>query len=168
MAGPFNKSSSGPLSEPLAKTIAAEISQITGRAFQVETQRSVSGGCINQAVQVSQGSRSFFVKLNRADQLAMFEAERDGLQEMVDSRSIRVPQPLSCGVAVGSAYIVMEWLELGGSRSNGAWQQMGQQLAAMHNSVSEQGFGWHRDNTIGSTPQKNGWVDNWVGFWRDR
>ena len=168
MAGSFNNPSSGPLSEPLAETIAAEISQITGRAFQVETQRSVSGGCINQAAQVSQGPRSFFVKLNRADQLAMFEAERDGLQEMVDSRSIRVPQPLCCGVAAGSAYIVMEWLELGGSRSSSAWQQMGQQLAAMHCYVSDKGFGWHRDNTIGATPQKNGWIDDWAEFWRDR
>ncbi len=158
----------GPLSEPLAETISAEISKITGHAFQIEAQRLVSGGCINQAVKVSQGARSFFVKLNQAAQLAMFEAERDGLQEMSASCSIRVPQPLCCGVAAGSAYIVMEWLELGGSRSSGAWQQMGQQLAAMHNSTSEKGFGWHRDNTIGSTPQKNGWADDWAGFWRDR
>ncbi|HBK66181.1 MAG TPA: hypothetical protein DD000_22500, partial [Cyanobacteria bacterium UBA11166] len=27
-----------------------------------------------------------------------------------------------------------------------------------------QKFGWHRNNTIGSTPQINTWTDNWVEF----
>jgi fructosamine-3-kinase len=29
-------------------------------------------------------------------------------------------------------------------------------------------FGWSRDNYIGSTPQTNGWWDDWAGFWRER
>ena len=153
------------LSESTAQQIAAHISQTTGQSFQIKSQRSVSGGCINQAMQLSDGQRSFFLKLNQANQLAMFEAERDGLQEMVASQSIRVPQPLCCGVAAGSAYIVMEWLELGGGNS---WENMGQQLAAMHQYTSDKGYGWHRDNTIGETPQNNGWRDDWVEFWRDR
>lgn len=98
----------------------------------------------------------------------MFESERDGLQEMYASQTIRVPQPICCGTGDRAAYIVMEWLELGGSRAPEAWQQMGQQLAAMHQVTSEQGYGWHRDNTIGATPQQNTWCNNWVEFWRDR
>ena len=35
-------------------------------------------------------------------------------------------------------------------------------------SESPLGFGWHRDNTIGATPQQNGWLESWVEFWRDR
>jgi len=153
------------LSELAAQQVAEHISQGTGKPFQIKSQRSVGGGCINQAMQLSDDQRSFFIKLNQASQLAMFEAERDGLKEMVASQSIRVPQPLCCGVAAGSAYIVMEWLSLGGGNS---WEQMGQQLATMHRYTSDQGYGWHRDNTIGETPQKNGWYQDWVEFWRDR
>ncbi|MGD1899287.1 MAG: fructosamine kinase family protein [Phormidesmis sp.] len=156
------------LNEALAEALSQEIGRVTGQSFQIATQQSVSGGCINQAIQVADSSRRFFVKLNRADQLAMFEAERDGLKEMYDSRSIRVPQPLCCGVAGGSAYIVMEWLDLGSRQSGDAWRRMGEQLAAMHQCTSDRGFGWHRDNTIGATPQKNKWCDRWVDFWRDR
>ncbi len=156
------------LSSAAADRIASRISEVTGSSFEIGTQQSVSGGCINQAAKVSDGNRTFFVKTNRADQLAMFEAERDGLQEMLDSRSIRVPQPLCCGVAGTLSYIVMEWLDLGGGRSHDAWQQMGKQLAAMHQATSDQGYGWHRDNTIGATSQQNRWCEDWVEFWRDR
>ncbi|MEL7356247.1 MAG: fructosamine kinase family protein [Cyanobacteria bacterium J06560_6] len=160
------------IAEPLSKLLSVKISEHLERPFQIETQRSIGGGCISQALKVSQnssqGNDSFFVKLNRADQLSMFEAERDALKEMYATGSIRVPEPLACGAAEGSAYIVMEWLELGSSHSSQAWEKMGRQLAQMHQCTSEQGFGWHRDNTIGATPQKNGWCDDWVGFWRDR
>lgn len=152
----------------LAQQIATQITEVTGQPFAVEAQQAVSGGCINQAMKVSDSQRSFFVKTNQSHQLAMFEAERDGLHEMHKARTIRVPQPLCCGVASGSAFIVMEWLDLAGSGSDQSWQQMGEQLAAMHQVTSEQGFGWHRDNTIGATAQQNGWKDSWVEFWRDR
>ena len=157
-----------PLSRTLTQPIAEHISEVTGQFFQIERQQAIGGGCINQSVAVSGGERAFFVKSNRADRLPMFEAERDGLQEMYDSQTIRIPQPLGCGVAGDSAYIVMEWLSLGGSSSDRAWEKMGERLAAMHNVTSEKGFGWHRDNTIGSTPQQNGWCADWVEFWRDR
>ena len=29
-------------------------------------------------------------------------------------------------------------------------------------------FGFHVDNTIGGNPQPNGWMDNWVDFFRER
>lgn len=156
------------LSEAIAAHISERIAQVTGQSFQIENQRSIGGGCINQALAVSNQSRTFFVKVNRASELAMFEAELAGLSEMYESRTIRVPQALCTGVADNVAYIVMEYLNLSGQGSASAWGRMGEQLAAMHQVVSAEGFGWHRDNTIGATVQKNGWGDSWAEFWRDR
>lgn len=156
------------MKDATARQIEREIGELTGQSFAIAQQNAVGGGCINQATRVTDGTRSFFVKTNRASELAMFEAERDGLQEMYASQTIRVPQPLACGVCGADAYIIMEWLDLGNSRSAGSWERMGQQLAKMHQVTSEQGFGWHRDNTIGATPQQNGWKGSWVEFWRDR
>jgi fructosamine-3-kinase len=45
--------------------------------------------------------------------------------------------------------------------------EMGRRIAALH-SVQHARFGWHRDNTIGSTAQANGWSDCWTTFWRER
>lgn len=88
---------------------------------------------------------------------------------MLETQSIRVPKPICCGTQGNSAYIVLEWLELGGS-NNQPWEEMGRQLAAMHRwnpPISERRFGWRRNNTIGSTPQINTWTENWGDFFAE-
>ena len=44
---------------------------------------------------------------------------------------------------------------------------MGRMLAEAHRKRGPR-FGWHRDNYIGTTPQQNGWCDDWAEFWRER
>ncbi len=126
----------------------------------------MSGGSINQAYQVSDGHQHYFVKLNQASKIAMFEAEALGLREMAQAQAIHVPQALCWGTAEGQSYIVLEWLDLRSS-SKADWEQMGQQLAAMHRKVSPQGFGWHQSNTIGDTPQQNPWTKEWGVFFAE-
>lgn len=142
--------------------IAAAISAATGEVFTVESSQAVGGGCINQAYRLAGDGGDYFVKLNDAGALDMFEAEAEGLAEMADANAIRVPRPVTTGVSGGSSFIVMEYLDLGG-RPDPA--RAGEQLAAMHQCRSDR-FGWHRDNTIGSTPQINTREDDWIVFWR--
>jgi fructosamine-3-kinase len=143
--------------------IAAEIGRATGKKFSPDHRRSVGGGSINQAYSLSEGSRAYFVKLNQSSQIAMFEAEALGLRQIFDSRTIRVPEPICWGTIGNSAYIVLEWLDLGYGDQR-AWEAMGHNLAALHRVTSAKGFGWDRNNTIGSTPQLNPWTDNWTEF----
>ena len=144
-------------------SIAAHISRVTGQKFQIANPRSVSGGCINQGYQVADGTRSYFIKLNQASQIAMFEAEAAGLWEISATQTIRVPVPVCHGTIDGLAYLVLEWLDLG--RSGQGWAKLGDRLAALHRVTSDRGFGWQRDNTIGSTPQPNPWTLDWADFW---
>ncbi|MBF2029968.1 MAG: fructosamine kinase family protein [Oscillatoriales cyanobacterium C42_A2020_001] len=147
-------------------SIATHISQVTGQSFQIEERRSVSGGCINSGYALSNKQQTYFVKLNQAPQIAMFEAEAEGLDEIVATHTIKVPKPICWGTAGNSAYLVLEWLDLG--HSGGAvWSIMGQRLAAMHRVTSASGFGWKMNNTIGSTSQPNPWTANWVTFWQE-
>ncbi|MDJ1174075.1 fructosamine kinase family protein [Roseofilum capinflatum] len=156
--------------------IADRISEVTNQPFEIQSHRSVAGGCINQGYQV-QGSgdrtsttlsdRTYFVKLNRAVDIEMFEAEALGLQQMYDTQTIRVPAPICTGVAGNSAYIVLEWLEFGGGKSQ-SWAEMGRQLARLHSAKPPRPeFGWDGNNTIGSTPQINTWTADWVDFYRE-
>lgn len=153
--------------------IATRITEVTGEKFKIDNRRSVSGGCINQGYQISDSSRSYFVKLNQASQIAMFEAEALGLQQMWDTQTILVPQPICCGTEGSSAYIVLEWLDLGGRGDNQAWEEMGCKLASMHqyippnSNLSRGNFGGDINNTIGSTPQINTWTENWANFWAE-
>lgn len=143
--------------------IQQHISQVTGQAFVICDRKSVSGGSINQAYQVSDGHQHYFVKLNQASKVAMFEAEALGLKDIQASQSIRVPQPLGWGLTEGQSYIIMEWIPLGQGNAQ-AWSLMGQQLATMHRQSHAQGFGWHQNNTIGDTPQQNDWRQDWGDF----
>ena len=124
----------------------------------------VGGGDINQAYRLRLGGRQFFVKLNRAERLAMFEAERAGLEALAATRTIRVPGVYASGRFAESAYIVMEYIELAGRPDAG---RLAADLAALHGHCAGR-FGFGRDNTIGSTPQPNGFLDDWIEFWRER
>ena len=173
--------------------IATHISQVTGKTFEIKNRRSVSGGCINQGYALSSETETYFVKLNRASQVEMFKAEALGLKQMLEINTIRVPKPICWGAAGDSAYIVMEWLEFGGSGNTQAWEEMGRKLAQMHRAKPPQPreelnvgklkvessnlqpsnlqpstfFGWNLDNTIGSTPQINTWTSNWAEFFAE-
>lgn len=158
------------------KSISEHISAVTEKPFEVQHQHPVGGGSINQTYGITGGDRTYevkyFVKLNEAGHLPMFEAEALGLAEIERSQTIRVPKPLCWGqthsgqaysTQAHAAYLVMEWIDLDrGSRES--WAAMGRQLAAMHRTFSDQGYGWSQNNTIGATPQLNPWTATWSTF----
>ncbi|HYA36971.1 MAG TPA: fructosamine kinase family protein [Candidatus Methylomirabilis sp.] len=145
-------------------TITKRISEASGRPFTARARREVGGGCINNASVLQNGMQSYFVKLNDAGRVSMFEAEAEGLREIAATHSVRVPQPLCWGRTDGTAYLVVEYLELTGTDSR-SLEQLGHQLACMHRATQDR-FGWRLDNTIGSTPQINTPSSDWVEFWR--
>ena len=149
-------------------TIAKEISKATGKEFAIKETRSVGGGCINQGYKIQSFEQQYFVKLNQASLMEMFVAEACGLQEMYLTKTITIPYPICWGTVGNSCYLVLEWLDLGGRSNSEAWHKMGQQLAQMHQQGTNDSFGWNRNNTIGSTPQINTWMDNWADFFAEQ
>jgi fructosamine-3-kinase len=121
---------------------------------------STGGSALNRAWRVESRAGRWFVKVNRADRLPMFDAEAAGLAELAAAGALRVPRPVGCGSDGGQAFLVLEWLELGGRGDPAA---LGRALAMLHRHTAER-FGWWRDNTIGTTPQKNDWHDDWCSF----
>lgn len=143
--------------------IGREIETTTGVAIDAASHHAVGGGCINQAWRIAGDGRQFFVKLNSASLYEMFAAEAEGLEEIARSASVRVPLPVCLGIDADTAWLVLEHLDLGG---RGGEAELGRQLAAMHRTESEH-FGWHRDNTIGATPQVNTLSSDWTQFWQE-
>lgn len=147
--------------------ISRHISQVTGVPFENARQRAVGGGCINTTYELADDRHRFFVKTNRAALLPMFEAEYAALKEISQTDTICVPEPVCFGEEDATAYLVMEYLPIGGSGHQHGAEALGTNLAAMHR-VTEERYGWFRDNTIGSTPQINEQSNSWVEFWQDR
>ena len=143
--------------------IARHITQTTEKPFEIEKSHPVSGGCINQGYAVSGNGLIYFVKINQANQEAMFAAEALGLKQIHATKTIRVPEPICWGIAEKSSYLVLEWLEFGGGNSQ-SWEKMGRNLAHLHQVSLSDRFGWHCNNTIGSTPQINTVSNSWADF----
>jgi fructosamine-3-kinase len=141
-----------------------QITQTTGSSFHLDSNQSVGGGCINSAFKATDNERSYFIKTNSARYADMFEAEARALYEMAASKTVRVPEPVCFGEYGGQCYVVMEYLELGGRADMAG---LGRKLADMHRVTADR-FGWHIDNTIGTTPQPNTQSDDWVEFWREQ
>jgi len=144
--------------------VAQAIAQATRSAFELADWRAASGGCINQSgTVIGRDDRRFFVKLNQAKLLPMFEAEADGLEALHAAAAIRVPMPVAHGIADGQAFLAMEWLDLCNNALSGA--VLGEQLAELHSRIGP-AHGWRRDNFIGSTPQPNREHADWIVFFR--
>lgn len=139
--------------------MSPELSRVLG----VASATPVAGGCIHRCYAVTTGGARAFVKTNSADYADAFAAEADGLEALVTA-GLRAPKPIAHGAAGSEAYLLLEYLELG---ERGDFAALGRMLAQAHARPAPR-FGWHRDNYIGSTPQKNGWCDEWAEFWRER
>ena len=142
------------------------ITESTGLTFCTRTQEGIGGGCINQAYKlIGVDGREFFVKKNQLSFLSFFRAEGQALQDMQDTKTIRVPKVIAHGTDQTHAYLVLEFIEEGSSGPNGQ-TTLGTLLAKMHRIVQPH-FGWSMDNCIGATPQPNPPSQNWVTFYRD-
>jgi len=143
--------------------VARSIADATGRPCEARQTTPIGGGCINQGFRLLAGEREFFVKLNAASRLPMFEAEAAGLEEIAGTRSVRVPRPICTGRESERAWLALEYLPLSAAAPR-SMALLGERLAAMHR-VTQTHFGWTRDNTIGSTPQINAREPDWTAFW---
>ncbi len=142
--------------------IARSLQHATGRPFEADGAQSIGGGSINTAWRLETSEGPVFLKTNARGVCDMFAAEAEGLQELTVAECVRVPGVISYGVNGEHAWIAMEWIDQATDRGR-AEVAFGERLAHQHR-VTAARFGWHRDNTIGSTPQRNGWSDDWIEF----
>ena len=127
--------------------------------------KPVSGGDISAAWRLATNNGDLFVKTGPLSVFDMFTAEAEGLAEISASETVRVPEVIATGQDEATAFLVLEWIELGAG-DVAVQRRLGEQLAEMHRASADR-YGWHRDNSIGLTPQHNPWSDSWVDFYRE-
>lgn len=153
--------------------IERAITHATGVPFTVGEAHSAGGGCIHNATIVQGNGRRFFVKRNRDSSLPMFEAEAEGLRSLRRAAeggpTLVIPEPVCHGSHEGSAYLVLEHIDMKPLNRGQANAKLGEALAWLHQQPSPEGaFGFRFDNFIGVLPQENAWDKTWVEFWRQR
>ncbi len=148
------------------RAVAETVKTETGIDLAGATPKSVHGGDINSSYLLTSASgQQVFVKVNSREKHGMFEAEFLALEELAATNTLRIPRPYAVGIDEAGSFIAMEALTLSSSMAPGHQAAMGEQLAALHRHESSNGqFGWHRENVIGETPQRNPWTESWAGF----
>ena len=111
---------------------------------------SLSGGCISDAYKiVTDENSAFFLKYNSGTSNDMFIKEANGLNELANANSIRIPKVLE----YDEDYILLEFITSGNKKKN-FFEDFGRSFAEMHRYTSDS-YGFYEDNYIGSNPQKN-------------
>ena len=150
----------------LQQRIEAAIAQASGREARFQKMHTAGGGCINDSrVVLLEDGRRYFLKTNsQSGQLpGMFETEYLALEKLAAVDVTHVPKP----EVSDRDYIVMEVFERGSPAPD--WQeQMGRQLAQLHQATRQGRFGFDKQNYLGTTPQPNEWCDSWLDFYREQ
>jgi protein-ribulosamine 3-kinase len=146
--------------------IARELSAQTQSRCAPRPQLLGAGGGGSRCYRWPCGSGGLFVKVTAAATGAMLEAEAAGLSALAHAGALRVPRVCASGHTAADAFLALEWLDACAPTPL-AERRLGEGLAALH-AVSAPRCGWQRDNTIGRTPQLNGWMDDWGEFFRER
>ncbi|MDH5682180.1 MAG: fructosamine kinase family protein, partial [Spirochaetota bacterium] len=157
------------MDDKLKTAIEEMLEKITAEKITVRPGISISGGCINNAmsIQTSLGD-TLFLKFNPKSPAGMFKAEADGLAELGKCDSLLIPKVMAYSDAGSeiTPFILMEYI-VSGQKTKSFWEDFGRGFAAVHR-ITEKRFGFGEDNFIGSSPQVNGWMDNWVDFYREK
>ena len=128
------------------------------------SQKSVSGGCINDAeIITTKYGKTFFVKTNNNSTSDLFQCEANGLNEIAKTNVIRVPK----AIYSSEDFLILENI-ISKSRSKLFWEDFGRSFAQLHKVIGNV-FGFNEDNYIGSTKQLNltskEESNNWTEFY---
>ncbi|MBW3620391.1 MAG: fructosamine kinase family protein [Actinobacteria bacterium] len=128
------------------------MSSLPGGLGEVRTDAPLSGGSIADArlVTLTDGRR---VVVKRTPTDASLEAE--GLAALADAGA-----PVPTVLHVEEHLLILEHVT-----GPPAWQELGRTLATVHRRDAGDRFGWHRDNVIGSLPQRNTPDPVWPRFY---
>ncbi|MBT8384603.1 MAG: fructosamine kinase family protein [Bacteroidia bacterium] len=144
------------------ESILNHIAEIIGE--KIKAFRPVSGGDISKAFLLETYQYSYFLKVNNHQEaLAMFEAEKIGLETIYKTNTIAVPKVFYCSTFEKQSLLLLEYIEPK-SPEKKDFQKLGTKLAALHN-ISQTSFGFTSDNYIGRLFQSNKHHINWEDFY---
>lgn len=125
---------------------------------------AVRGGDIGSSYKVTIDGISYFCKHYTQDEgYEMASAEKSGLQTLAQAQCIATPRVIACEPLERGGLLVLEYISEG-RQDQRAMQQMGYQLAALHQ-LDQPYFGAKEDNFIGRLEQRNCCSENWPDFY---
>ncbi|MFD0793752.1 fructosamine kinase family protein [Mucilaginibacter litoreus] len=130
---------------------------------EITSQTPVDGGDINAVYCIETKSAQYLLKLNSAKRFPdMFKYEAEGLEAIMQTATIKVPNVIAQADVNEDSFLLMEWIEAG-VKNAAAIELLGQKLALLHRHQSKH-FGFQSNNYIGSLNQSNKQHSSWSNF----
>ena len=124
----------------------------------VEALQPVAGGSINEAYEVQAKSGRYFLLVQPHATVDFYAAEIAGLK-LFEDQEVTAPKVVDAGQLGGDAYLLLSYLDEGGS---GSQAQLGQLVAKLHRVESESGlFGFDHPTDMADIAFDNQWTDTW-------
>ena len=128
----------------------------------IQSVRALSNSQFTRNYSIQSASQQYFVKVS--EQHDCLSAEADGLSALAESESIRVPKPVTNDKHGKLGFLVTEFMNL--QNRNSDYTRLASDLVKLHRTFGD-GYGWHRDNYLGSANQINSFNNDWAEFFRD-
>jgi fructosamine-3-kinase len=143
-----------------------KFSQFFQTDVQINNISPAHGGDINQCFILDTTAGQYFIKINAAlFGRDFFEKEARGLMALLETGTLKTPQPLFDGKFHQEIYLVMEYL-LPGVKGPAFWPSFAKGLALLHKKSNTE-FGWYESNFIGRLVQQNNFTADWISFYID-
>ncbi|MEP6684880.1 MAG: fructosamine kinase family protein [Parafilimonas sp.] len=143
--------------------IVQQLSRQFNQLVQIQKQTQVFGGDINKTFHLKTNIGAFFLKLNDGSLKDMFEKEFTGLQQLHQTKTIKIPEVVLHGNFGNEIFLVTEFIQQS-NPSKHFWQTFAYNLAALHRQSNAE-FGLSTDNYIGSLHQQNNFCNTWSEFY---
>ena len=142
--------------------VAGAIAAASGLRLASRPQALIAGGGHDEAWRWPTRDGHLFVKLAPAPSVGRLACEAAALATLSATELVRVPAVFGHGATTTTAWLALEWLELGPPDA-AAEAALGEALALLHASHAPR-FGFPHDNYVGGSPQLNGWLEDGVAF----
>ena len=144
------------------------VAGLYGASVSIDRRIRLSGGCINSAFRLFlSNGKSVFLKERSNDEPGIFRKEARGLQTLTVPDGPRIPGVIACGEGADGQFLLLEFID-SAPRVPSFGRDLGTRLAVVHARQRAPRAGFPEDNHIGATPQENGWMDTWSGFFGER
>ncbi|HUV29828.1 MAG TPA: fructosamine kinase family protein [Acidobacteriota bacterium] len=155
------------LTTPLYTTVEEAVSEYTGRAWRIKSEKDFSEFACHHGAIVSDGSFAVFFKYSEAAEAKrQFEVEISDLKTLSERAGVLIPKPIDIVSVEKGTLLIMEALEAiaPGPRQ---WRQIGTTLACIHR-VKGAACGFETNGFWGPLYQDNTAVSDWATFYRER
>ncbi len=151
------------MSSDISATLAKLLTEALLEPVVVQGMKSLSGGCINQAVKLTTNRGIFFAKWSATAPADQFVREAEALRELGKASTLlQVPRVILA--QTDPALLVTTFLEPATGSTAPQDEQLGRGIAELHRYEHDR-YGFYHNNYCGATPQDNRWNSNWVDFY---